>query len=80
MNALEGSRGESDKDRALKAPIVRSGLGEFKTNLSDFPGGPLAEASHSQRGPRLDPWSGELDPLHASDKFPLAATKPGEAK
>ena len=31
MNALEGSRGESDKDCALKALIVRTGkLGEFK--------------------------------------------------
>ena len=31
MNVWEGSRGESDKDRALKAPIVRSAkLGEFK--------------------------------------------------
>ena len=31
MNALEGSRGDADKDSALKALIVRTGkLGEFK--------------------------------------------------
>ena len=32
---------------------------DSKTNIPDFPGGPVAETPRSQhRGPRIDPWSG----------------------
>ena len=43
--------------------------------IRDFPGGPVGKTPRSQcRGPRFDPWSGNLIPC-ATTKSLLAATK-----
>ena len=52
-----------------------AGAGGLKVPLWYFPGGPVAKTLQSQcRGPRFDPWSGNVIP-HTTTKGLIAATK-----
>ena len=52
-----------------------AGAGGLKVPLWYFPGGPVAKTLGSQcRGPRFDPWSGNVTP-HTTTKGLIAATK-----
>ena len=54
--------GQSEKLSCNADPTIASSSGAekpFRTELRDFPGGPVVNIPQSQcRGPRFDPWSG----------------------
>ena len=52
----------------------------FESYIRDFLGGPVAKTPCSQcRGPRFDPWPGNLNP-HVATKCSYAITKDGPCR